>query len=442
MALNSTKKGDELEARIFRLFQEEIHQDRFFLKKDCCKLFRKKGYYSKDREKHIIFDLSIEIFLPGQDFYSLLFLVECKSYNHPVPVDDAEEFYSKIQQISGANIKGVIASTNSFQEGTLNYARSKGIGLLRYYDSSDFKWVLNRSPSSLISNNYALSEWKNAYRGITNESHRSIYFDCYCCINNNYTNSLKLFFSSLSNINAADDGGDLLNAIVNPIVESSAIVAYRDETEIEDLSKKVLSIIDYQDGEVQLEDVCKWQAAEKGLRVTFDKSHDDDYTDTEILGRINFEPLEIEILENIHKNATHKKFTLAHELGHLLLGHGKYMTSEYYQKSDFELEILPNLGIKDIARMEWQANYLASCLLLPRDRFVHDFMRLSTMFGIRDRGFGLLYLDKQACNIAAFYNITGGLRSKYRVSRSVVKIRLKKLGLLNETELDMKRLSS
>lgn len=63
--MNSTTKGNYLEVKIFNLFQQQISQDKFFAKKEFCKIFRKKGYYSKDRESDIIFDVSIEIFLPG-----------------------------------------------------------------------------------------------------------------------------------------------------------------------------------------------------------------------------------------------------------------------------------------------------------------------------------------------------------------------------------------
>ncbi len=145
--MSSTLAGDNFEANIFNLFTDEISNERFFARPDCCKIFRKKGYYSKDREKEIVFDVSIEIYLPGSSSFSVLILIECKNYNHSVPIDDAEEFFAKIQQISGANIKGVIASTNSFQEGTLKYCTSKGIGLFRYFDRTKFKWVLHRSCS-------------------------------------------------------------------------------------------------------------------------------------------------------------------------------------------------------------------------------------------------------------------------------------------------------
>lgn len=192
--MSSTAVGDSLELKIFNLFESEIAADRFFAKSECCKIFRKKGYYSRDRGKKIIFDISIEISLPGSDCYSFLVLVECKNYKHSVPVDDAEEFFAKVQQISGCNVKGVIACTNGFQEGTLTYCKSKGIGALRYFDNSDFKWVLYRSPSNIHLWGEINYNSREIHRGLTSIAHLSRHFDFYCCYEDRYTYSLKAFF--------------------------------------------------------------------------------------------------------------------------------------------------------------------------------------------------------------------------------------------------------
>jgi len=87
-------------------------------------------------------------FFQGPKEYSALVLIECKNYSHPVPVDDVEEFYSKVQRVAAANAKAVIASTAPFQSGTRSFAKSKGIGLMRYFGNENFKWELKRSPSA------------------------------------------------------------------------------------------------------------------------------------------------------------------------------------------------------------------------------------------------------------------------------------------------------
>src|SRR5436190_14670271 len=98
--MNTNKKADALESTIFKLIKKEIGQGRFFVSLDKCKIFSKKGYYSKDREKNIIFDIAVEVYLPGYSAYSMLILIECKNYNHSVPVDDVEEFYSFVAGIA------------------------------------------------------------------------------------------------------------------------------------------------------------------------------------------------------------------------------------------------------------------------------------------------------------------------------------------------------
>jgi len=430
--MSSTVKGKELETQILSLFETQISNNKFYVKKENCKIFSQKGYYSKDRKKDILFDISIETNLPGHDDYSILILIECKNYNHPVPVDDVEEFYSKIQQVSGANVKGILVSTNSFQEGTFNFCESKGIGLLRYYDKSNFKWELSRSPSSIVSTNYALNDWSNAIKGLSIESFQTTCFDCYCYSNQSFTNSLHLFFQNLVSNNIDKEDKKLLAKIKNIFEEDQRIVRYIDDSEIEATCHKILNTISYESGVVSIDDICKWQKEENGLQVTLDAPKSNDLKQKEILGKISFNPAEIIVYDDPSSNKERRKFTLAHEFGHWFLGHSAYMSGEFCEAQDFDYENTTDIGVMDIMRMEWQANRFASCLLLPREQFMEDFYTIAEDIGLQDRGFGILFLDSQRCNIDAYYRVTNNLKRKYAVSRRVIKIRLKKFGVLNE----------
>lgn len=75
-------------------------------------------------QRDIKIDVSFNYSVAGSN---LLFLVECKCYNHSVPVDDVEEFHSKIDDI-GAH-KGIMISTIGFQEGAIKAATGRGIAL-------------------------------------------------------------------------------------------------------------------------------------------------------------------------------------------------------------------------------------------------------------------------------------------------------------------------
>jgi hypothetical protein len=57
---------------------------------------------------------------------------ECEHYGHQVPVDDAEEFHAKLEQVGADKTKGTMITPVGFDSGTIEHARAKGIGLWRY----------------------------------------------------------------------------------------------------------------------------------------------------------------------------------------------------------------------------------------------------------------------------------------------------------------------
>ena len=146
--MNTVAKGDALEDETFKLLKKELEAGRLGISPSSGKIFKKKGYYSRDREKNIVVDISIEVWLPGADNYSMLWVCECKDYGRSVPVDDVEEFKSKLDQIAGKNIKGVIATRNSYQEGAIKYARSQGLGLVRIMPDDQVSWFMYNIMSS------------------------------------------------------------------------------------------------------------------------------------------------------------------------------------------------------------------------------------------------------------------------------------------------------
>lgn len=429
--MNSTAEGDKLEGRIFALFQTEIAAGRFFAKSECCKVHRKKGYYSKDRETLIVFDISIEIFLPGSDAYSVLVLIECKNYTHAVPVDDAEESFAKIQQISGANVKGIIASTNCFQQGTLSYSRSKGIGLLRYFDESNFKWYLRRRVTAYGFDGLSLTP-AEIENGLLSPLYQSRSDQFLYAAHEKFGTSISSLLLDLTRDALQDGAGLSLIETVKPVEKCE--VEFVSRAAIESRADAILRGIGYIGGEVPLETLCAKELESSGLVVKTELPAAANGWSPGVLGRMQFEPLEITLFDDANWNLARRKFTLAHELGHHFLGHSRYIVGEYCEESDFGLlKDPPATSRGSIRRMEWQANCFASCVLLPRVPLATDFLSLARKHGLEDRGFGLLFVDNQKCNLANYYNITNSLRARYLVSRAVIKNRLETLGFLNDT---------
>ena len=427
---NSTKHiGDMLEKRVLNYFRAEIAADRFWAKKANCRLFSKKGYHSKDRNTKIVFDASIELYLPGAAEYSSLVLIECKNYKHAVPVDDIEEFFAKVQQVAAANAKGVVASATSFQTGAREFAKSKGIGLLRYFDRRDFKWELKRSPSASARSTAAEDSYL-VEQGLSQQEFRSYIFDLYLQSPTRQTNSLWDFFDDL----ILDSGlsPDQIRQMANARSKLSNQVPFVEKGELESKSLEILVDIGYPGAEVNLHELCTREARVAGLTVRTGITPEVRDNWPVALGRITFEPLLIEVFKIENANRARERFTLAHELAHHLLAHGRYMTREYCDADDFVLYQRSLLEGTDIARMEFQANYFAASLLMPRTYFLEDFHRLTRTLDIRDHGYGALYVDDQPCNLQNFRVVTSHLMQTYVVSRTAAKIRLEALGLLRD----------
>ena len=434
---NSTKTGNILEDWIYTFFRSEVSAGRFFAKPDCCKVIKKPKYFSRDRGSKIIFDISIEIYMPGSTEFSAVVLIECKNYSHPVPVDDAEEFFTKIQQVAAAKAKGVIATTASFQSGTLEFSRSKGIGLLRYFNPSKCKWELFRSPS--LTETESLLDTSEVILGLSDQLHVSEVFDFYLQSPKQSTFSLSTFFKDLFLNNALSQ--NQIRRIINPEAKDYKYVPYLKKKIIEKIAEKTLNNLDYDSGIVPLDTICSSENKNSGLTVELNVTPSKDLVEKEVLGRISFNPTFIEVFKQEHPNIYRNRFTLAHELSHHLLGHGAFMIREFCNNSDFTLERSSKERGPNIYRMEFQANYLASCLLLPRSSLHHDFSALISELGLLNRGHGLLYLDDQPCNRRNFELVVSKLKQKYGVSRTVVEIRLKELNLVKDAR-NTKRLNN
>lgn len=424
--MNTTEKGDKFEEKILNHFKREISAGRFLARPDWCRIFWKKGYYSDRRKDDIKFDISVEIGPPDAAGYSILYLIECKDYEtRQVPINDVEEFHAKIQQVAGVNVKGVMVSSKALQSSALEYAKSTGIGVLRYFDESNSKWILHRAPSD--AKNYAHQHEIHNELTVPNYEMRHFNFSGYAA--GKYTNSLGVLFHQLAlttgqNFSAIDHDE-------NPAEIRYSQVPYLHKDEIERLTTTVLAEVEYADGAVSLDNVCCRQTKVANLTVHTGVTPSINESRNEILGRILFNPLEITIYAYAGENEARERFTLAHELGHHFLGHSRYLRAEYCQERDFQSDD-PSLALEDIRRLEWQANHFASCLLLPRAPLLKDFLVLAEKHSLVDRGFGLLYVDEQGCNQKIYLWITDFLKQKYRVSRAALDARLRDLGLLKD----------
>jgi hypothetical protein len=155
--MSTVNKGDLFENSVYRYLHAELKNDRLFIQGKTSQIFRKKAYFSRDRQSNIVIDMSIETFIPGSSDYSLLTVIECKDYSHAIPVDDIEELNSKVQQISGNNVKVIFATTSAMQKAALEYARSRKIAVIRFLPEDQVRWVLFNHTGDIESRQLNLS---------------------------------------------------------------------------------------------------------------------------------------------------------------------------------------------------------------------------------------------------------------------------------------------
>jgi hypothetical protein len=130
--VNSMAKGLAYELEVAKVVDRELAQGNLGLDPSQAEVRHQPKYSSRDRNRDIVFDISIEVSRKGASGPYWVWIWECKGYAHKVPVDDAEEFHAKLEQVGADRTKGTMITPVGFDSGTYEYAKSKGIGLWRY----------------------------------------------------------------------------------------------------------------------------------------------------------------------------------------------------------------------------------------------------------------------------------------------------------------------
>ena len=83
-------KGSQYESEVADAVEAELAAGNYGIDPACAVVRRKPGYFSRDRNKDIVFDVSVEVSRKGGVTPYWIWVWECKNYTHSVPVDDVE----------------------------------------------------------------------------------------------------------------------------------------------------------------------------------------------------------------------------------------------------------------------------------------------------------------------------------------------------------------
>jgi Zn-dependent peptidase ImmA (M78 family) len=418
--MNTVQKGDVLEQTAFKIIDEAVRSGRLGINPDFCKVRSKVPYFSKDRNSDIIFDLSIELKLAGSTDLHLLYLIECKNYGSLVPVSDVEEFICKIQQVAGLNVKGVFMTNSDLQSGAYNLLKSKGMMWIKVDDDAGNIILYNKSRKSPRTALLKDSAWTEDMAKI--EEIKQLYSNGDVIANPENVDAIIREFLVRE-----------LNAKVNwSPGEEMRSLEFLSKRILSEMSQKILNTFDgslIENGRAVpvdsfMEFITKTFNVKFAIDVAFplEKSHENGY----------FERKKKTIHINPELAGTGQfAFVVMHEISHFIL-HSKTKISrkEYEQTPDsrFDKSTGRHVLEKEKHWIEWQANYLASCLLMPEVSLMWKLVEWQMTNGISK--FGSLWVDHQECNILAYQKAMTILAYQFGVSKGVLEIRMADLGMV------------
>ena len=411
MANPSTyEKGDVFEEKIFSLIKDILENEQFYVSGKNSKIFRKRKYFSRDRNANIVFDIAIETFIPGSEKYSLLTLIECKNYDFPVGVSEVEEFSSKINQVGEHNTKGIIITRSPYQRGAQSVAIAKKIAIARLSSSNKLEWISRREDAKNYQANAEL-----LYRQLADE--------------NEHISSLL-----------GTDAGFVFTSLQDFLIYNGTIDKYFPSKEslkipyksTEDIKNRIdeLSLRDcYDHYKLSIDKLCQRLSELYEISFEFDKPLGS-FNGSTTIGKINYNPLAISVSPTLKSDINRWRFTLCHEIGHLAL-HSAILQNYFESTSD--TEVMQSAGFiygDDISkRLEIQANIFAAQLLMPTssfDKVVKKYFQSESI----NKGF--LYLDNQPQNLRLSMKLFSQIEESFGVSKEAAKINLKELGLLKD----------
>ena len=399
--MNTTTIGTEFEKKVYQYLEVLLKTEKLpNASSKYSKIFYHKKYICGRSGRAIETDISIETYNPyagNQEQWSTLIIIECKCYNSKVNISDYDEFRRKLTDISEYGVKGIIVTTKGFSQTNIELASKEKIALVVFSDQN-FNWLvgrcLNKYPEQLMP--IIKGEQSVGLNPIS-------YYEGH-------------FYSTPNFLNVLDVALKIRYEYYIPFLSS------------EELKKKAKEI--YQLQPLETNEVAGEVLAKNFpmIEVRYDNLSQG------LLGTIDIRHNIITLSEDIISDTNRVHFTLAHEIGHLVL-HRKFLRKEFSSVDDYiDISILSD---KNIKRMEYQANVFASYLLLPERKFYYEVALLFKEYSITK---GRLYLDHQFCNRRNVSLILQRLSKKFQVSRQAIAIRLKNEKLLIETDNYPKRI--
>lgn len=387
--MNTTLKGDKFEELAVDLVHKLIEEEELLINMKYIRPYKKKKYKSLSRDGYVEFDYVIELWSPNAERYSVAYFIECKDYKNRVGVSQLKKFHNDIQEVSGANAKGILITRSLLQDGAKTYAEANGFMVVQANSIEDYKIIYHKTESK-----------DNSIPTLSGIIRDEGILGLTKIIDKQINKAFEEFKVGVSyNI----------DRISKETIEEMC------DVELQEINPRILS-------DAENLDINKLKNhLEKKYNISV-KYHDDG----NLLGYCDIANNTISLHQNVQRTKR-ELFILCHEFGHYKL-HQKLIIDQFTYNNFTESKYNFKMGKHSLTNpkhwIEWQANYFAVSMILPKTSLLAMLWQHQQRLGLNP---GKLYLDDQKDNYLNYQTLLYRLSEYFNVTRPNILYRLKEL---------------
>lgn len=387
--MNTTLKGDKFEDLAIDLVHKLIEEEELLINMKYIRPYKKKKYKAMSRDGFVEFDYVIEVWPPNAERYSVIYFIECKDYKNRVGVSQLKKFHNDIEEVSGANTKGILITRSLLQDGAKTYAEANGFMVVQANSVEDYKIIYHKTESrdnSIPILNGAIED--EGILGLTKVIDKQI-------------NKAFVEFKEGVSYNIDRISKETIEEMCN--------------TELQEINPLILT-------DAENLDITVLKGHLKRKYNTTVKYHED----TTLLGFCDITNNTISLHQNV-KGTKRELFILCHEFGHYKL-HQRLIIDQFTYNNFTESEYNFKIGKHSLTNpkhwIEWQANYFAVSMILPKPSLLAMLWQHQQRLGLNP---GKLYLDDQKENYKNYQTLLYRLSEHFNVTRPNILYRLKEI---------------
>ena len=352
-------------------------------------------------ERTIVTDVSIESYINDEKEqkgeWSTLIIFECKRYKNTVDIADLDEFESKLSKMGGYGVKGYFVTTSKFSKTAIQEAHKYHYGLAVFGNDGNWNWLVPRDTRRNKSEEYIP-----------------------VLLGETPVGASPLFYSNGCFMNLCDILYDAdVQIPCSPKLKAPFLPKENIRKIANDLYLNNPNIDDDIAGHLLFKLFPDFRVFFENLPIGVE-------------GLTSYKDRKVILSNSLLNKPERMRFTLAHELGHLIL-HSDILV---LYEGTIEHAPIP-ISEQDLKWLDVQANHFASAILMPDAKFSRIANQVFSTLDIKIRPF---VVDNQPFKARILQSMLTYISTQFHVSKQAVLIRLKEDGFVTDLRNGPKRI--